>query len=315
MLRTRTLGKSGLETSELALGTWALDARSYGPVASDEADRTIAKGYELGIRLFETADIYGLEGERVEARLGRVLEKEKDALFCTKGGNDLAASPPKKRFDRVFLQTSAARSAERLRRPPDLYLLHHPSLDALHRGEAVAALDELVTAGVIRQWGVACGDTDVARLAMGLGATVIELAYNLLLQQDLHDLASEIMDLKVGVLARSPLAYGLLCGTWSPEQTFAEGDHRRDRWTSEDLTKRLRQVAALRPLVKAEVHTLRAVALRFTLSNQLISSVVVGAKSAAQIEQNVRAIGDGPPYLSEDDLSSIPLLLRGAGAD
>jgi len=318
VLRTRTLGKSGLEPTELALGTLGLSSELYGPISSEESDRTIEKARELGITLFETADIYGAtswrDGERTEARLGRLLGEDKDAILVTKGGNDLAAAPPRKRFDRVFLQTSAARSAERLRRPPDLYLLHHPSAEALRRGEAVGALDELVTAGVIKRWGVACGSAETARVAAGLGAVVIEVAYNLLWQHDLHDAAAEIIESNVGVMVRSPLAYGLLCGTWSLDKTFVEGDHRRDRWTAEELKLRLRHVAALRPLVKGDIHTLRAIALRFVLANQMVGTMVVGARSAGQIEQNVRAIGEGPPYLTQEDLAKIPDLLRAAGA-
>jgi aryl-alcohol dehydrogenase-like predicted oxidoreductase len=76
---------------------------------------------------------------------------------------------------------------------------------------------------------------------------------------------------------------------------------------------RLRHVAALRPLVQGEVHTLRSVALRFVLANRMVGTMVVGARNAAQIEQNVRAIGEGPPYLAEEELARIPTLLTEAG--
>ena len=317
-LRSRTLGKSGLVVSELALGTWGLGGEAYGEVTTEDADATISRARELGVTLFDTADLYGARGgdphaERLEKRLGRLLDGDATALVCTKGGNDLEASPPRKRFDREFLRRSAQRSAERLRRPADLYLLHHPSEAALRRGEATASLEELRHDGVVRHWGVACADAGVARVAIAEGAEVIELAYNLFAQDDLHELASELVEHKVGVIARSPLAYGLLCGVWPAGKTFAEGDHRRERWTAEELTRRLAQVASLRPLVHDDIHTVRAVALRYVLSNLLVGSVAVGARSAAQIEQNVRAIGKGPPYLPEADLARIPELLRVAG--
>ncbi len=305
-MRTRTLGKSGLVVSELALGTLPLAGQLYGPVDPEEADRTIARAREVGVTLFETADIYG-DAEAMEARLGRLLDKDDQAYVATKGGND--AVTHRKRFDRMFLHRSAARSAERLRRKPDLYLLHHPTVETLRRGEAIGTLDELMKDGIIGKWGVACADGQAALVAIELGAPVVELPYNLFHQVDLHDIASNAVANNVGVLARSPLAYGLLCGTWPADRVFAEGDHRRDRWTQEDLTERLRQVAALRPLVHDEVHTLRAAALRFVLANQVVSSCVVGARSAAQLEQNVRVIGKGPPYLPEADLARIPELL------
>jgi aryl-alcohol dehydrogenase-like predicted oxidoreductase len=213
----------------------------------------------------------------------------------------------------MFLHRCAARSAERLRRKPDIYLLHHPSVETLRRGEATGSLDELASEGVIGKWGVACGDVDVARVAITLGASVIQVAYNLFHQRDLHEILDEAQKADVGIVTRSPLSYGLLCGTWPADRTFPEGDHRRDRWHPEDLRERLKQVAALRPLVQGENHTLRSVALRFVLSNLMVGSCVVGARSAAQIEQNVRAIGSGPPYLSDEDLAKVPAILEAAG--
>jgi aryl-alcohol dehydrogenase-like predicted oxidoreductase len=315
-VRTRHLGKTGLEVSELALGTWTLGGEAYGPVEEAEIDRTVARARELGITLIETADSYGHgEGrEPIETRIGRLLERDEQVRFCTKGGNDLAGVPPRKRFDRMFLHRSAARSADRLRRAPDLYLLHHPTVETLRRGEAIDALKELARDKVIKQWGVACGDAETVRAAIEAGAAVVELAYNLLHQRDLIEAGEEITSSGVGVLARSPLAYGLLCGIWPADKTFPEGDHRRDRWPPEDLHERLRQVAALRPLVHDEIHTLRSAALRFVLSNQLVSSCVVGVRGVAQLEANVRVIGTGPPYLSEDDLARVPTLLSHAGA-
>lgn len=314
-MRTRALGNSGLVVSELSLGTWGLAGESYGDVDGDEADKTIARARELGVTLFETADVYGSnEGkEPMESRLGRVLDRDDQAFICTKGGNDVAGLPPKKRFDRMFLHRSAARSADRLRRPPDIYLLHNPTAATLRRGEAIGALEELIVDGVIKQWGVSCGDAETARVAIELGAKVIEVAYNLFQQRDLNEIGAEVKSSNVGLLARSPLAHGLLCGTWSADRVFDEGDHRRDRWTREELTERLRQVAAMRTLVSGEIHTLRSAALRFVLCNQIVSTCVVGARSGAQIEANIRAVGKGPPYLSDEDLGRIPMLLLEAG--
>jgi aryl-alcohol dehydrogenase-like predicted oxidoreductase len=308
------LGKSGLDISELALGTWGLSGDAYGPVGDEEIDKTITRARVLGVNFFETADAYGARGgdphaERFEKRLGRLLDGDDGALVCTKAGNDLDAAPPRKRFDRRFLEQSAHRSAERLRRRPDLLLLHHPQASTLRRGEATATMETLVRDGVIKAWGVACGDEDSARAAIELGAPVIEIAYNLFAQNDLHSVTGEVAEHDVGVLARSPLAYGLLCGTWSVEKKFDEGDHRRDRWTTDELRTRLAEVASLRPLVRGDVHTVRAVALRWVLSNRTVGATVVGVRTAAQLEANVRAVGSGPPYLSDDDLAKLAEIL------
>jgi aryl-alcohol dehydrogenase-like predicted oxidoreductase len=142
---------------------------------------------------------------------------------------------------------------------------------------------------------------------------VLQLTYNLLATRDLHSIAGDILSSQVGVLTRSPLAYGLLCGLWSPEKIFEEGDHRKDRWSKEELKERLKHVVSLRSLVKNEIHTIRSVALRYVLANQLVGSMIIGARNASQLESNLRAIGDEPPYLSIDDLAAIPKLLHEAG--
>jgi aryl-alcohol dehydrogenase-like predicted oxidoreductase len=312
-MRTRKLGKTGLELSELTLGTWPLTGEGYGPVDGEDADRAILRARELGINAFDTADHYGASGsEPFESRLGRLVGKDPGAIIVTRGGHDLAATPSRKRFDRLFLHRSAARSADRLRRAPDVYLLARPTLETIKHGEACDALGELVKDGVIKHWGVSCSDARTAIAAVERGAAVVGLAYNLFAQDDLHESLAEIASANVGLLTHSPLSYGLLCGTWSTDRRFADGDHRRDRWTPADLTHRLRQVAALRPLVHDDIHTLRAAALRFVLANGKVSSCIVGARSAQQIEGNVRAIGDGPPYLPTEDLVKVGELTVGA---
>lgn len=317
-MRKRTLGKSGLQVSELGLGTWGLSGEGYGPVEQLDVERTVERARAVDINFFDTADLYGFRadgaGERFESRLGRLLAGDDDAIICTKGGNDVDAAPPRKRFDRAFLETSAEKSAERLKRKPDLYLLHNPSLQALQGGEAVDTLKALAKQRVIGEWGVSASDAKTASAAIELGAPVVELGYNILCSGDLHSIAGELLEARVGVITRSPLAYGLLCGLWSPGKTFVEGDHRRDRWTPEVLTARLAHVAALRPLVRGEVHTLRSAALRYVLANLLVGTCVVGVRNAAQLEGNVRAIGDGAPYLDDADLARIPRLLGDAGA-
>lgn len=301
--------------SELALGTWGLAGEAYGSVEDEDADKAITRARELGITLIETADVYGSsEGkEPMESRIGRVLDRDDQCYVVTKGGNDVNGVPPRKRFDRMFLHRSAARSAERLRRPPDLYLLHNPLVETLRRGEAIGTLEELIQEKIIKRWGVSCGDSEVAKVAIELGAPVIEVAYNMFHQRDLVECIEDVKASSVGVLARSPLAHGLLCGTWPADRTFEPDDHRRERWTPTELTERLRQVAAMRPLVKEEIHTLRSAALRFVLANQLVTSCVVGVRSAQHVESNVRAVGKEPPYLSDEDLERIPGLLAEAG--
>ncbi len=311
-MRKRPLGKTGLTVSELALGTWGLSGDGYGHVDPATAERVVARALEIGVTTFDTADAYG--GGRMESLLGRLAPRSADIVVVTKGGIDRTVEPPQKRFDRAHLERAVVASAKRVGRDRlDVFLLHNPSPEALHEGTAIETMRSLKDRGLIAHWGVAVGDVEVARVAIDRGAEVVELAYNLFQAIDLHRLAGEIMVAQVGVLVRSTLAYGLLAGLWSKDRKFAEGDHRSSRWTVPELARRLDQLDAVRYLVKGDVRTLRAAALRFALANHLVSAAVLGPRSVEQLEQLVREVGSGPVYLPDDDLAALPRALSRVG--
>ena len=149
-MRKRTLGATGIEVSELALGTWGLSGEGYGPVEEKDQDAVIERALALGVTLFETADSYA--GGEMEKRLGRLLPKGEAVRVATKIGTDTASTPPRKRFEPASLKEAAERSRERLGREAiDVLLLHNPSTEAIKRGEATKALAELCEAGVSAQ--------------------------------------------------------------------------------------------------------------------------------------------------------------------
>ena len=298
--------------SELSLGTWGLAGESYGPVDEADAEKVIRRALDMGFTLVDTADAYG--GGRMELLLGKILKDHPDLVVVTKGGLDRTTDPTRKTFDPGFLRNSVERSCKRLGLEAlPVFLLHHPTPDALFAGEAVETVTTLKTEGKIQHWGVAAGDEDVARAAIDKGAEVVELAYNLLHPIDLHRISGDVMVGGCGVLARSVLAYGLLTGMWTKEKKFEEGDHRNDRWTLMELEHRVGQLDAVRFLVKGEVHTMRGAAVRFALANHVVSSAVLGARTVEQLEQLVRETGGGPRYLPDDDLRQLPRALDKVG--
>jgi aryl-alcohol dehydrogenase-like predicted oxidoreductase len=295
----------------MSVGTWGLSGDAYGAKDVD-ARRVIERALELGVTLFDTADAYGAGA--MEKLLGEIAGSHPALTIVTKGGTDRSTEPARKRFDYDYVRASIERSLKRLRRDRiDVYLLHNPSVDALLVDDAVAALGEMKRAGLIGAWGVSAGDSEVARTAIQRGAEVIELAYNLVCSVDLHRLAGEIMVARVGVLARSTLAYGLLAGEWTATREFDEGDHRRARWTKLELERRIEQMDALRFLVRGDVKTLRAAAVRFVLANNLVSSAVLGPRTVAQLDDLVREAGSGPVYLPDDEMSKLPMILSRVG--
>jgi aryl-alcohol dehydrogenase-like predicted oxidoreductase len=158
---------------------------------------------------------------------------------------------------------------------------------------------------------VSAGSAGVASAALAAGAEVIEIAYNVFVGADLEGLA--LADDAVGVLARSVLAHGLLCGYWSESRTFPRTDHRSERWTTEQLRGRLRQLAAVSAILRGEVTTPRAAALRFALANPRVSSAVLGPRNRVQLDQLVREAGSGPSYLEDSQLTLLRAELKRLG--
>jgi aryl-alcohol dehydrogenase-like predicted oxidoreductase len=313
-MRHRKLGRTGLEVSELGLGTWGLSGEGYGPVGEADQDRVIERARILGVTLFETADSYARGA--MERRLGRLVGNDPEVRIVTKVGTDLEAAPARKRFDRSFLEQSMARAAERLGRSRlDVVLLHNPSLGVVERGEATDLLAEAETKDKIAAWGVSAGSVDVARAAMSKGARVISLAYNVLWSRELREIGSDLARLGVGAVVHSVLAYGLLAGLWASDKQFAPDDHRSERWTPDDLRRRLGQLAAVRPLVGGPVLTLRAAAVRYVLENSLVSAAIIGPRSCLQLDQLVREAGKGPPYLPTDKIRALEARLRELGVN
>ena len=267
--------------------------------------------------MFETADVYGKGA--LETCLGERLRGAPTSYVVTKVGT-YRSGPPEpeglsfKRFDPRYLKDAVSRSRDCLGRERiDVVLLHNPSASTLAHAEASNALKELKMNGVIGAWGVSAGDAYVARSALGHGAEVIEMAYNVFFSRELHELGPEILESKTAVLARSILSYGLLAGHYPPSHAFDASDHRGQRWTRPEFETRLRQLDALRPLVSGDVFTLRAAAVRFVLANNMVSSAVLGPKDVSQLEQLVREAGTEPPYLPEDALGRLATDLAHAG--
>ena len=307
-MHTRVLGSTGISVSELGLGTWGLSGDGYSPVSEAEQDAVIERALALGVTLFDTADSYG-QGA-METRLGERLAAHPQAVIVTKLGTDRDAVPVRKSFKPEFIRESFERSRERLKRDViDVVLLHNPSESTLARGEAAAVLQELQNAGQIRAWGASVEGLDVARVAIYQGAKILELAYNAFHSLTVRQLEYEIRNHNVGILARSVLAHGLLCGQWPHDKQFASNDHRSERWTIDDLKRRISQLNAIRPCVNGStVTSLRAAALRFVLANNVVGCAVLGPRSPLQLDQLIREAGQDP-YLSPEALDALQIRL------
>ena len=309
-MRTRSLGKTGIEVSELGLGTWGLSGDGYGAQPPGEARRVIDSALGMGITLFETASSYGRGA--MEQTLGDALAaSERDVTVVTKWGTDRDANPPHKHFDETYLRACAERSRTRLGAETRVVaLLHNPSMKTLSNGSVFETMKQLVSEQLITAWGVSAGDEPTARAALDADAQVLSLAHNVLMVQPLRALAEVIRAKGVGLLAHSVLFYGLLAGRWSANRTFRIEDHRSERWPPGALGIRIGHLDAIRPMVSGEVLSMRSAAVRFVLENALVSSAVLGPRNNVQLIQLVRETSAEPPYLSEGKMSGLEGRLR-----
>jgi aryl-alcohol dehydrogenase-like predicted oxidoreductase len=311
-MRTRDLGKTVLRVSELALGTWGLSGEGYGKVEESEQDAVIDRALALGITLFDTADTYA--GGAMETRLGKRLPKGGEVTVVTKVGTSSTGTLSKKDFSPGNLKLSTERSLERLGRDRiDVLLLHNPSPKTLSRGEAVGTMKEMVELGLAHTWGVSAGTPESATEAVRAGAPVIELVYNAFHTRQLSAIIDDVKEKKLGILARSILAYGLLCGGWPTNKEFSSEDHRAERWTQEELKRRIVQLNALRPSVYGNIQSLRTVAVRYVLANAHVSSAVLGPRKTAQLDQLVRDAGKDRRFFPEGGIESLENRVRGIG--
>jgi aryl-alcohol dehydrogenase-like predicted oxidoreductase len=301
-MQTRSLGRTDLRLSEITLGTWGLAAQSYGPVAEERFDETVRAALDQGVTTFDVAPTWG-DGE-AERRVGRlVAEASVDAVIVTRAGARLVDGKLAQSFGVEDLIRDCEGSLRRLGREQiEVWLLHGPG-DVTMREEAWReAVDRLEEDGKIRAWGVAVGDAEEARIACAAGAQAICITHNMLSPSDLEDVATDVAAAGCGVLARSPLMYGMLAGQWSTSRYFPETDHRARRWHKVAFTERVRQVDELRFLVGPDHKDLATAALRFVLTNSLVSSAVVGARTPSQVASAVEA-ASGPPYIGDEDMA------------
>jgi aryl-alcohol dehydrogenase-like predicted oxidoreductase len=318
-LRRRRLGRTGLELTELTLGTWGLASGAYGDVAEDAFAATVRAALAAGIRSFDMAPLWGDgRSERVVAEV--VGSRRAECTYITRVGltrTPASATDPATidiQMDPKSIAAGFERSLERLGTDyVDVLLLHDPPPKVLAEGGWAKALAQLKGQGRVRAWGVSAATAAQAREAMSLGAEVLCMPYALLRGDELSELADEIDRDQVGLITRSPLLHGLLTGRYEAGHRFLEGDHRAARWTQDALDRRIAQVLALRFLVQNDVPSLRAAALRFALANPEVSSVAVGPRSEAQLDELVREVGR-PPYLTPELCERVPQVLATFGA-
>ncbi len=313
----RPLGGTGIDVPEIALGTWGLSGDGYGPCTPENARATIEAAIDAGSTFIDTAPAYG-RGV-METLIGDVLESRgrRAALVCVRIGleREEGANAARKNFEPDGITAQVEASLKRLRTDHvDAFALHKPLVSTMKRAEPIEALRALKSSGKARTVGVSAGSADVARIALKLGVDFVMIPYNLLYPRLAHVISGELLNTNAGLIVHSPLAYGLLAGTWAADRAFGDDDHRRNRWTQAEIARRIRQREAARFIVHDSVKTLADGALRFVLANRMVSTAVVGSRTPEQARQNAGAAPE-LPYMQDQDLGTLSTRMQEEGIE
>jgi len=300
----RRLGRTNMKVSAISFGAWAIGG-TWGPVEDKDSLRALHAAVDAGMNFIDTADVYGDgRSERLVARLRR--ERPKDQVWvATKAGRRLPAQTPEG-YSRENLSAWVERSLRNLEMEAlDLLQLHCPHSKVYDMPEVFGYLDDLVTAGKLRYYGVSVETVDEALRALNHpNVQSVQIIFNMFRLKPAEAFFPAAKARQVGILARVPLASGLLTGKLRPDSSFAENDHRRfnregaafdkgETFSGVPYEVGLEAVESLRPLVPAGA-TLTQLALRWILMFDSVSCAIPGAKTEAQARDNCAA-ADLPP--------------------
>jgi aryl-alcohol dehydrogenase-like predicted oxidoreductase len=300
----RTLGKTGLRVSAISFGAWAIGG-SWGAVDDEESMRTLHAAIDSGVNFIDTADVYGDgRSERLVAHLRR--ERPGETIYvATKAGRRLPEQT-RSGYSRENLTAWVDRSLRNLEVDAiDLLQLHCPPSSVFGDPAVYAVLDDLVTAGKLRHYGVSVERVDEALVAIEHpGVKSVQIIFNMFRLKPAERFFAEATARNVGILARVPLASGLLTGKLTAASQFEPDDHRKFNRNGEAFDKGetfsgvpyeagLAAVEELRAFVPTGA-TLAQLALRWTLMFKAVTCAIPGARTPDQARSNALA-ADLPP--------------------
>jgi aryl-alcohol dehydrogenase-like predicted oxidoreductase len=308
----RVLGRTGREVSVVGLGAWQLGA-DWGTVSEEDALATLHAAVDAGVDFIDTADVYG-DG-RSERAVARLLRERPDAglTVATKMGRRFPQVPETYTLDnfRAFTDRSRANlGVDTL----DLVQLHCPPTSVYSDDAVFDALDTIVAEGRIAAYGVSVETVDEALTAIARpGVASVQIILNALRLKPLERVLPAAAAAGVGIIARVPLASGLLSGRYDEHTTFAADDHRTfnrhgeafdvgETFSGVPYDVGLRAVRRLTPLTPPGATTAQF-ALRWIIDQPGVTTVIPGARNAAQARANAAAAGLAP--LGSDTLDTV----------
>lgn len=297
-MKYRALGRTGWQVSEISFGAWAIGG-FWGHVSDEDAMKTLQEAVDSGVNFIDTADVYG-DG-RSERLIARMKKERKDQIIvATKAGRRLPRQSVEG-YSRENLTTWIDDSLRNLQTDAlDLLQLHCPPTDAYYHAELFDMLDDFVKEGKLRYYGVSVERVEEALKAVEFpNVQSVQIIFNCFRQRPSELFFPLAKHRKVGILARVPLASGLLTGKLRRDSLFPADDHRNfnrhgemfdvgETFSGVDYDSGLEAAEQIRRILPSGV-SMSQFALRWILMFDAVSCAIPGAKRPEQVADNCRA--------------------------
>jgi aryl-alcohol dehydrogenase-like predicted oxidoreductase len=315
-LKTRTLGKSGIEVTEIGLGLWAAGGNDWGATDDKEIFDTIDFSLDSGINFYDTADVYGMGHS--EELLGQSMKGRRDKfIVATKigwdGFNHENPTTAYTTLDKFI--TGVESNLKRLQTDYiDIMQCHisfrEPTMEIFLEG-----FHKLKAAGKIRAYGTSSSDFEYLKEFNADGdCATLQIDYSILNRMAEKEIFPYCQENNIGIIIRGALAMGILTGKFSPETRFGEGDFRQRWHNNPDEYKVFLEDLQKTEQLKALAHknrTLAQLALQFTLAHPAVTTVIPGAKNVKQMKDNLHTAY--LPELTAEELAQIDAIVAPEG--
>jgi len=295
-MKYRTLGRTGIEISEISLGTWAFGNKVYGGVDEKDGINTIHAGIDLGVNIFDTAPQYGTAEQDgvAEIVLGKALKGKRDKVhISTKFGRNPTIKNGASQFYKSRIIDSVEESLKRLQTDYiDVLFFHSPFSPKEINDDVWEGIEQVKKQGKVRFIGHSISmfhqTEQMARQWAKEGKIDVVQVVLSLMNKESQELIEELQEYPIGVFGRECLANGFLSGAITKDTNFAAGTLNA-RYSREDIAERVDQVEAFKFLLRDDVKNMPQAALRWVLDQKGVSTVLSGAKNISELKGAVSA--------------------------
>lgn len=307
-LEKRRLGKSGIEVTKIGVGLWAIGGDEWGAVDDQESLNMISAALDMGINLFDTADVYGIGHS--EKLLGKAMKGRRDAFVVTSkiGWVGFDRENNASAYDTVEKLIAGVESnLERLQTDYIDLMQSHINYREPNMEVFVEGFQKLQAQGKIRAYGVSTSDFEYIKAFNADQKTAaLQIDYSILNRTPEEEIFPYTIQNDLGVLVRGPLAMGILTGKFDQQTRFAKGDFRQN-WIENEVEHKifledLDKVEKLKPLAN-ESRSLAHLAIQFVMDHPAVTVAIPGAKRISQLKENVKTAL--MPDLTPDEMALI----------